>query len=78
MLVLPTVWLVLGSFGMPRGATLEYWIDTFQSNGGRQAIWTSIRLGVACADRGAPDRQPPGLVHLPHGDRQPGRSGWPC
>jgi putative spermidine/putrescine transport system permease protein len=49
MLVLPTIWLIMGSFGLPRGATLEYWIDTFQSNGGRQAIWTSIRLGVACA-----------------------------
>lgn len=49
MLVLPTVWLILGSFGLPRGATLDFWIAAFQSNGGRQAIWTSVRLGVACA-----------------------------
>jgi putative spermidine/putrescine transport system permease protein len=49
MLVLPTLFLILGSFGLPRGATLDYWIDTFQSNGGRQAIWTSVRLGVVCA-----------------------------
>jgi putative spermidine/putrescine transport system permease protein len=49
MLVLPTIWLILGSFGMPYGFTLEYWVDTLQSNGGRAAIWTSVRLGVACA-----------------------------
>jgi putative spermidine/putrescine transport system permease protein len=49
MLVLPTLYLVLGSFGLPRGATLDYWVDTFRSNGGRQAIWTSVRLGVVCA-----------------------------
>jgi putative spermidine/putrescine transport system permease protein len=49
MLVLPTIFLILGSFGLPRGATLDYWVDTFQSNGGRQAIWTSVRLGVVCA-----------------------------
>jgi putative spermidine/putrescine transport system permease protein len=49
MLVLPTLFLILGSFGLPRGATLDYWVDTFQSNGGRQAIWTSVRLGVVCA-----------------------------
>jgi putative spermidine/putrescine transport system permease protein len=49
MLVAPTVWLIFGSVGLPRGATLEYWIETFQSNGGRQAIWTSVRLGIVCA-----------------------------
>lgn len=49
MLVLPTIFLIFGSFGLPRGATLDYWIDTFQSNGGRQAIWTSVRLGAVCA-----------------------------
>lgn len=49
MLVLPTVGLVLGSFGIPRVATFEYWADTFQSNGSRQAIWTSIRLGLVGA-----------------------------
>lgn len=49
MLVLPTVWLIFGSFGIPYGPTLEYWVDTLQSNGGRQAIWTSVRLGVVCA-----------------------------
>lgn len=49
LLVLPTTFLILGSFGIPRGVTLEYWIDTFQSNGGRQAIWTSVRLGIVCA-----------------------------
>ena len=49
MLLLPTVFLILGSFGIPGQATLAYWVDTFESNGGRQAIWTSIRLGVVCA-----------------------------
>lgn len=49
MLVLPTIALIAGSFGMPRTLTLEYWIDTLQSNGGRQAIWTSVRLGIVCA-----------------------------
>lgn len=49
MLVIPTIALILGSFGMPGTATLDYWIDTLQSNGGRQAIWTSVRLGVVCA-----------------------------
>jgi putative spermidine/putrescine transport system permease protein len=49
MLVLPTIALIFGSFGIPRTATLEYWVDTLQSNGGRQAIWTSVRLGIVCA-----------------------------
>jgi len=49
MLVVPTVVLVLGSFGIPRTVTLDYWVDTFGSNGGRQAIWTSVRLGLASA-----------------------------
>ena len=49
MLVLPTIALIAGSFGIPRTVTLEYWVDTLQSNGGRQAIWTSIRLGIVCA-----------------------------
>ena len=49
LLVLPTVFLILGSFGIPHTVTLQYWSDTFQSNGGRQAIWTSVRLGLVCA-----------------------------
>ena len=49
LLVLPTVALILGSFGIPGAATLDYWVGTFQSNGGRGAIWTSVRLGVVCA-----------------------------
>lgn len=49
MLLLPTVALILGSFGIPRTVTLEYWVDTFQSNGGRRAILTSVQLGVVCA-----------------------------
>jgi putative spermidine/putrescine transport system permease protein len=49
LLVLPTLALILGSFGIPQTATFDYWIGAFQSNGGRQAIWTSIRLGVLCA-----------------------------
>src|SRR5919112_598465 len=34
MLVAPTIALIVGSFGIPQTLTLEYWIDTFQSNGG--------------------------------------------
>ncbi|MFN8590960.1 MAG: hypothetical protein U0031_05800 [Thermomicrobiales bacterium] len=49
MLVVPTIALILGSFGMPGTATFEYWVDTLESNGGRQAILTSVRLGVVCA-----------------------------
>jgi putative spermidine/putrescine transport system permease protein len=49
LLVLPTVFLILGSLGIPQTLTLDYWIATFQSNGGRQAIWTSVRLGLVCA-----------------------------
>jgi putative spermidine/putrescine transport system permease protein len=49
MLVVPTIALVLGSFGIPYTFTFEYWVDTFQSNSGRQAILTSVRLGVVCA-----------------------------
>lgn len=49
MLVLPTLVLILGSFGVPVRLTLDYWMETFQSNGGRQAIWTSVRLGIVCA-----------------------------
>jgi putative spermidine/putrescine transport system permease protein len=49
MLVVPTIALILGSFGIPRTPTLEYWVDTFQSNGGRSAILTSVRLGIASA-----------------------------
>jgi putative spermidine/putrescine transport system permease protein len=49
MLVVPTIALILGSFGIPGGATLDYWIDTLQSNGGRAAISTSVRLGLVCA-----------------------------
>jgi len=49
MLVVPTVVLILGSFGIPRTITLDYWDETFQSNGGRLAIWTSVRLGLASA-----------------------------
>jgi putative spermidine/putrescine transport system permease protein len=49
LLVLPTVALILGSFGLPGAATLDYWVDTFQSNGGRSAILTSVRLGLVCA-----------------------------
>jgi putative spermidine/putrescine transport system permease protein len=49
MLVAPTIALIVGSFGIPRTLTLEYWIDTFQSNGGRSAILTSVRLGIVSA-----------------------------
>lgn len=48
LLVLPTLTLVLGSVGLPRTLTLDYWQDTLQSNGGRAAIWTSVRLGLVC------------------------------
>lgn len=48
LLVLPTLTLILGSVGLPGRLTLEHWVDTFQSNGGRQAILTSIRLGLVC------------------------------
>ncbi len=49
MLVVPTIVLILGSFGIPGLLTLDYWIDTFQSNGGRRAILTSVQLGVVSA-----------------------------
>jgi len=49
MLVVPTIALILGSFGIPHSPTLDYWVDTFQSNGGRGAILTSVRLGIASA-----------------------------
>ena len=49
MLVLPTIALIVGSFGIPGQLTLDYWIDTFESNGGRQAIVTSVQLGLVCA-----------------------------
>jgi putative spermidine/putrescine transport system permease protein len=49
MLVLPTIVLILGSFGIPRGFTFAYWVDTFQSSGGQRAMLTSIGLGLACA-----------------------------
>ena len=48
LLVLPTLTLVLGSVGLPGRLTLEYWVDTFESNGGRLAILTSVRLGLVC------------------------------
>lgn len=48
LLVLPTLTLVLGSVGLPGRLTPEYWVDTFESNGGRQAILTSVRLGLVC------------------------------
>ena len=48
LLVLPTLTLVLGSVGLPGRLTLEYWVDTFESNGGRQSILTSVRLGLVC------------------------------
>jgi putative spermidine/putrescine transport system permease protein len=41
--------LVLGSFGAPGGFTLDYWVDTLQSGGGRRAILTSVQLGLVCA-----------------------------
>ena len=49
MLVVPTIALILGSFGLPGQATLDYWIDTLESNGGRGAILTSVRLGLVSA-----------------------------
>lgn len=49
MLVLPALALILGSFGIPSGATLDYWTETLQSNGGRKAILTSVSLGLVCA-----------------------------
>jgi putative spermidine/putrescine transport system permease protein len=49
MLVVPPIALILGSFGLPGTATLDYWIDTLESNAGRQAIFTSVRLGLVCA-----------------------------
>jgi putative spermidine/putrescine transport system permease protein len=49
MLVVPTVVLIFGSFGIPRTATLDYWIDTLDSNAGRGAILTSVRLGLVSA-----------------------------
>jgi putative spermidine/putrescine transport system permease protein len=49
MLVVPTLALISGSFGLPGTLTLEYWIDTFQSSGGRRAILTSVQLGLVCA-----------------------------
>ncbi len=49
MLLAPTIALISGSFGLPGGLTLDYWVDTLQSNGGRRAILTSVELGVVCA-----------------------------
>ena len=49
MLVAPTIALIVASFGLPTTFTLDYWIDTFQSNGGRNAILTSVRLGIVSA-----------------------------
>lgn len=48
-LVAPTVRLVYDSVHGPAGLTLDYWRDTFQSRGSREAIRTSVQLGVTCA-----------------------------
>ena len=49
-LLLPTAQLVARSFGSESGTwTLEYWRETLNSRGGRQAIRTSLELGVICA-----------------------------
>lgn len=48
-LIIPTLVLILGSFGIPGAATLEFWTGTLQSNGGRQAVLTSVQLGLVCA-----------------------------
>jgi len=49
MLVAPTLALISGSFGLPGTLTLDYWVDTLQSNSGRRAILTSVELGLVCA-----------------------------
>ena len=50
MLVIPTAMVVLYSFRGDTGSwTLQFWVETFQRRGDRQAIVTSLSLGVACA-----------------------------
>jgi putative spermidine/putrescine transport system permease protein len=49
MLIAPTIALISGSFGLPGTLTLDFWVDTLQSNGGRRAILTSVELGLICA-----------------------------
>jgi len=50
LLVAPTIELILSSVrGEAGGWTIQYWRDTLASNGGRQAISTSLRLALICA-----------------------------
>jgi putative spermidine/putrescine transport system permease protein len=50
MLALPTAMVVLSSVhGDTAGWTLQFWAETMQRRGDRQAIVTSLSLGVACA-----------------------------
>jgi putative spermidine/putrescine transport system permease protein len=49
MLVLPTIILILGSFGLPGEFTLDNWIDTLEGSAGQRSIVTSIKLGLVCA-----------------------------
>lgn len=49
-LLLPTIQIVYQSVhNSELGWTLQFWKDTFQSNGGRKSILTSIRLGLISA-----------------------------
>jgi putative spermidine/putrescine transport system permease protein len=49
MLVLPTLVLILGSFGLPGQFTLDNWVDTLESGAGQRSIVTSVQLGLVCA-----------------------------
>lgn len=48
-LVAPTVRLVIDSVHGPQGWTLDYWRDAYNSRGAREAIRTSLELGLICA-----------------------------
>jgi putative spermidine/putrescine transport system permease protein len=48
-LIAPTVRLVVDSFHGSQGWTLDFWRDTFQSRGSREAIRTSLKLAITCA-----------------------------
>lgn len=49
LLVAPTIRLVYDSLHGSQGWTLDYWQDTLQSKGSREAIRTSLKLAVICA-----------------------------
>jgi putative spermidine/putrescine transport system permease protein len=50
LLVAPTVELIVRSFhNSETGWTLDFWRDTLRSNGGKQAIRTSLKIGLICA-----------------------------